>query len=59
MKASLDINNGAPIYTSKFIIVHYNINSILREGRTEELLETVNTMNISVLQSLNRAGLFL
>ena len=46
---SLDISNGAPIDTSKFIVVNYNINSILREGRIEELIETCNTMNISVL----------
>ena len=46
---SLDIGNGAPIDTSKFIVVQNNINSILHEGRIEELIETCITMNISVL----------
>ena len=46
---SLDISNGAPIYTSKLIVVHYNVNSILREGRMKELIATCNTMNVSVL----------
>ena len=31
------------------MIVHSNINAILQEGRMEELVETCNTMNISVL----------
>ena len=45
----LDIGNGALIDTSKFIVEHNNINSILHEGRIEELIETCNTMTISVL----------
>ena len=46
---SLDISNGAPIYTSKLIVVHYNVNSILRESHMEELIATCNTINVSVL----------
>ena len=35
--------------TAKFIIIHYNINSILHEGRIEEPFETCSTMKVSVL----------
>ena len=46
---ALDLDNGSPIDTNKFIIIHYNINSILHEGRLDELQDTCNTMKVSVL----------
>ena len=46
---ALDLDNGSPIDTNKFIIVHYNINSIIHEGRLDELSDVCNTMKVSVL----------
>ena len=46
---ALDLDNGSPIDTNNFIIVHYNINSILHEGRIDELHDVCNTMKVSVL----------
>ena len=46
---ALDLDNGAPIDTNKFIILHYNINSILHEGRIDELSDVCNTLKVSVL----------
>jgi hypothetical protein len=46
---ALDLDNGSPIDTNKFIIVQYNIYSILCDGRIEELIETCNILKVSVL----------
>ena len=44
-----DLSNGSPLDPSKFSIVHFNINSILKEGRFEELQSLCNIINIGVL----------
>ena len=46
---SYDISNGSPIDTNKFIILHYNINSITAEGRLDELHDICQTLKVSVL----------
>lgn len=44
-----DLSNGSPLDQSKFSIVHFNINSILKEGRLEELQSLCNLVNVGVL----------
>ena len=34
---NIDISNGSPIDAGDFIVVHFNIDSILAEGRLEQL----------------------
>ena len=46
---NIDISNGPPIDIDNFIIVHYNINSILATDRIEQLSDISNTLNIDVL----------
>ena len=46
---AVDLDNGSPLDTSKFTIVHYNINSITCEGKLEELRETCSLLKNSVL----------
>ena len=36
---NFDISNGSPIDTENFIIVHYNINSILAMGKLDQLTD--------------------
>ena len=36
---NIDISNGPPINIDNFIIVHYNINSILTKDRIEQLTD--------------------
>ena len=44
-----DYSNGSPVDKSKFIVVHYNINSITAESRIDTLTDVCTTLNISVL----------
>jgi hypothetical protein len=46
---NFDISNGPPININNFIIVHYNVNSILAEGRIDLLSDYCKTLNIDVL----------
>ena len=46
---NIDISNGPPIDIDNFIIVHYNINSILATDRLEQLTDICKTLNIDVL----------
>ena len=46
---NIDISNGPPIDIDNFIIVHYNINSILATDRIEQLSDICKTLNIDVL----------
>ena len=46
---SLDISNGSTINKDNFTVLHYNINSILAEGRLEELGLVCSTLNVAVL----------
>ena len=46
---NLDLSNGSPYGTNSFIAAHWNINSILKEGRIDELIQTVRTLNAQVL----------
>ena len=41
--------NGSPFGINNFIAAHWNINSILKEGRIDELLLNVKTLNAQVL----------
>ena len=45
---NIDISNGPPIDIDNFIIVHYNINSILATDRIEQLSDICKTLNIDV-----------
>ena len=44
-----DLSNGSPLDRSKFILVHYNVDSILTEGRLDELQTLCKTVNVAVL----------
>ena len=46
---NIDISNGPPIDIDNFIIVHYNINSILATDRIDQLTDICKTLNIDVL----------
>ena len=46
---NIDISNGPPINTDNFIIVHYNINSILAPDRIEQLTDICKSLKIDVL----------
>ena len=46
---NIDISNGSPININNFIIVHYNINSVLATDRIEQLSDYCKTLNIDVL----------
>ena len=46
---NFDLLNGSPFEKNSFIAVHWNINSILTEGRLEELIENVNTLKCHVV----------
>ena len=46
---NFDISNGSPIDTENFIIVHYNINSILAMGKLDQLTDYCRILNVDVL----------
>ena len=46
---SLDMSNGSTLNKDNFTVLHYNINSILAEGRLEELGLVCSTLNVAVL----------
>ena len=46
---NIDISNGSPIDTGDFIVVHFNIDSILAEGRIEQLEVVCDTMKLDCL----------
>ena len=45
----MDLLNGSPFEKNSFIAVHWNINSLLTEGRIEELIENVKTLKCHVV----------
>ena len=48
---SININfcNGSPFKDDDFLVLHYNINSITAEGRSEELTLVTSTLKVDVL----------
>ena len=46
---NIDISNGSPIDAGDFIVVHFNIDSILAEGRLEQLEVVCQTMKLDCL----------
>ena len=46
---NIDISNGSPIDTDDFIVVHFNIDSILAEGRKEQLEVVCKSMKLDCL----------
>ena len=44
-----DLSYGSPLDTNKFIIVHYNVNSITAEGQLDQLQDICQTLKVSVL----------
>ena len=46
---NFDISNGSPINTDNFIVVHYNVNSILAPDRIGELTHVCSTLKVDVL----------
>ena len=44
-----DLSNGAPFDTTNFSILHFNINSVLKDGRLDELQTLCRTLNIGIL----------
>ena len=43
-----DLTNGSPINNDNFNIVHYNINSIIADGRLDQLSDICSTLNLDV-----------
>ena len=48
---SVNINlcNGSPLNSSDFIVAHWNVNSILKEGRLDELFLSIQTLKAQVV----------
>ena len=46
---NIDICNGPPIDVNNFIVVHYNINSILAPHRIDQLFEVCQILKVDVL----------
>ena len=44
-----DISNGSPFDNDKFIVLHFNVNSILKEGRLGELQVMCRVLKVAVL----------
>lgn len=44
-----DLTYGSPIDSKKFIILHFNINSVLKDGRLDELQDVCRVLNVAVL----------
>ena len=44
-----DLSNGSPLDINKFIVAHFNVNSILAENRLDEVQSVCSTLNIAVL----------
>ena len=42
---NIDLSNGSPLDKNDFIVVHYNIDSILAEGRLEQLSDVCRSMS--------------
>ena len=45
----IDISDGSPLNSDDFIVVQYNVDSILAEGRIDELTRVSQTLNLNVL----------
>ena len=46
---NVDLSNGSPLGNDILVVAHWNINSILAEGRLEELTENVNALQAKVV----------
>ena len=46
---NFDLSNGSPLDSKNFNVVHFNIDSILAEGRLEQLTKMCRILPISVL----------
>ena len=46
---NFDLSNGSPVDSTNFSVVHFNIDSILAEGRLEQLTRFYRSLPISVL----------
>ena len=46
---NIDLSNGSPLDKNDFIVVHYNIDSILAEGRIEQLSDICTSMSVDCL----------
>ena len=44
-----DLSHGSPLDKDKFIVAHFNVNSILAENRLDELQSVCQTLNVAVL----------
>ena len=53
---SVNVNlcNGSPLNSNDFIVAHWNVNSILKEGRLDELLLNIQSLKAQVV--INRPG---
>ena len=46
---NIDLSNGSPLGNDILVVAHWNINSILAEGRLGELTENVNALKAKVV----------
>ena len=49
LSINLDLSNGSPYGSDCFIAAHWNINSIRKEGRIDELIQNIRTLNAKIL----------
>jgi hypothetical protein len=45
----IDLSNGSPLNTDNFLAIHYNVNSILTEGRLEELVDNIRILKANII----------
>ena len=46
---NIDLSNGSPLGNDILVVAHWNINSILTEGRLGELTDNVNTLKAKIV----------
>ena len=48
---SMNVNlcNGSPLNSYDFIVAHWNVNSVLKEGRLDELFQNIQTLKAQVI----------
>ena len=44
-----NLSNGSPLNSHDFIVAHWNVNSVLKEGRLDELFQNIQTLKAQVI----------
>ena len=46
---NVNLSNGSPLNSHDFIVAHWNVNSVLKEGRLDELFQNIQTLKAQVI----------